>query len=329
MKLMMTIVWWGLTLFTAFLCLAGVMAIASGKVLPAIFFILALVAILPPVQPLLRSKLPLLKNSAVRLIAWFLLLTTGTVLVSSGAPMLREVSICSAAQKQGICQNDIGAFVKNTKTLYISAIPKDIPKDATVKLDLLYSAEPGKEVTLENTTTKLNSSDGKAKFTFTPKTLPVGSYQLKIDMDAKEFVGITKPFTVWDSDQEVKARLTGNLSNSSTRLSGLKLCDRAQDEPCKTDSSSFKAGTKALGFRLEVTAAENDSRFKLTWRYLNGPVGKDIVLSSSTKTLEKRTGWIDYSLTNQQGFEPGTYELLIAMESKNASPIRREFTVVK
>ncbi len=328
MGIVITIVWWLLTLLTALLTLVALGGLASGKVLPVILFSLGLGVAVPLLQPWLQSKLAFLKNGILRLLLWFVLTTAGTLFFGGAdLPSLREVSLCEALS-QGVCQQDGQVFGKNTKTLYVTGTPKNLPNDLSFKLDLKYSPEPGKDSVLETTTVKGKVNNDKLVVAFNPKALPVGAYILALNTEQKgTSITANKTFTVWDSDQDVQERRSGKLKTDSVDFGKLILCDRTQGDSCKVDSSSFKAEMKAIGFRLDVKAAKQDASFKITWKYLSGEGGKPVVLSSSTKTMDNRTGWIDYSLTSQQGFNPGNYELLVGLETANAKPIYRAFTV--
>lgn len=328
MKTLWSIIWWALTVITAFLVVIGGVALSSGQALPLVCFLLALVFALPSIQPLLRSKIPLLKLAVIRCLAWIALVIAGFAFGTSGSPFLANAALCEAPQ-QGLCQQDSSNFVKNTQKLYFTGIPQNLKDGTPVTWEVTYRPEPGKKLVLESPVTKVAIKDGKAQLEFAPKALAVGTYDLKPMLDSKSSIALAKSFTVWDSKQDVEDRKVKRLKETPTTLSSFILCDPASDNACKTDVSRFKPETKALGFGIDVKRAQDDTKLKLVWKYLSTPDGKEIVVSNTTQQIDQKISQFKYTLNSQTALPPGKYELLLAIEAQNAEPIRREFTVQK
>lgn len=328
MKVIFAILWWLITAVTAFLAVLGGVALSSGQAMPLVCFLLSFIFALPPIQPILRSRLPLLKIGVIRFIAWIALVIAGLSLGSSGQAFIANAALCETPQ-QGICQQDSNNFVKNTQKLYITGNPQNLKDGATVKWELNYRPEPGKTITLGAPPTKLVIKDGKAQLEFAPKNLAVGTYDLQPLIDDKKSIALTKSFKVWDSKQEVEDRKSKKLKDTGTALKLFVMCNPVNDNACKNDISSFKAETKTIGFGVDLVRSQDDARLKLIWKYLSAPDGKEIVISTTTQEIDKKVSQFKYSLNSQSALPPGKYELLVALESQNAEPIRREFTVEK
>lgn len=328
MKALLSVICWVLTVVTAFLLAIGGVALSSGQVLPLACFLLALVFVLPPLQALLRSKLPLLKVTAFRLFAWVALVIAGLAFGTAGSPFLSKANLCETPQ-EGLCQQDNSNFVKNTQKLYFTGVPQHLEDGTPVRWELIYRPEPDKKIELEAPLTNLAIKDGKAQLEFAPKTLAVGGYELRPRLESKNAIALPKFFTVWDSKQDVEDRKAKKLKDTPTKLSAFVLCDPASDNACKTDVNRFKADTKAIAFGIDVKRAQDGSKLKLVWKYLSAPDGKELVISTSTQQFDQKTGQVKYTLNSQSALPPGKYELLVALEAQNAEPIRREFTVQK
>lgn len=253
---------------------------------------------------------------------------------------LKALTVCTQPQ-QGQCQSDVNALVKNTQKLYLSATSEHLKEGTDLKWDLKYTPEPDKTSQIDSKTAKASVNDGKMLLEIEPKELPIGTYQLSLRSSPNILVTETKEFTVWDSDRDVQARLGDTLKSAATTLGQLKLCDRtglpepkrdsitqltSKPDFCKADISTFKSDSKAIGFQLNINSALDDTKVKIIWN-LVGSSGAKPITPESVKSLNHKTAWLSFTLSSPEGFPPGNYELIIVLETKNAKPIYRKFTV--
>ncbi|HEY9668265.1 MAG TPA: hypothetical protein V6C91_15750 [Coleofasciculaceae cyanobacterium] len=350
MKLLLRLIQWLLVGLTGFLAL---IYLANGVLLPFLCFALALIIILPPIEPLLKAKLPFLQKGIVKSLAWFILFNAGIIAIGAASASIADLALCTQLQ-QGVCQTDTAAFVKNTKKLYLSATPDNIKDGTEFKWELKYTPEPQQEGDFDSKTVKARIKDNKLLLEMEPKELPVGTYQLSVSSDEKRIVTKTIEFTVWDSEKEAQARLGNTLQESETALGELQLCDRSnfpkrtesqlnptnplesnpslqlqRDDPnfCLTNDSTFKSNAKALGFRITINSDSEteESNVKVTWKYAGSKANKAIV--ESVERLSPKMQSLMYTLSTPDGLPPGDYELIIALETKNAKPVYRQFKV--
>lgn len=328
MNTLLSIIWWALTVITAFLVVIGGVALSSGQALPLVCFLLALVFALPSIQPLLCSKLPLLKLAVIRFLVWMALVIAGFAFGTAGSPFLANAALCETLQQE-LCPQDSTNFVKNTQKLYFTGLAQNLKEGTPVNWEVTYRPEPGKKIALESLSTKVVLKADKAQLEFAPKTLAVGTYDLKPMLASKSSIALGKTFTVWDSRQDVEDRKAKRFKETPATLSSFILCDPASDNACKTDVVRFKPETKAIGFGIDLKRAQDGTKLKLIWKYLSAPDGKEIVVSKTTQQVDQEITQFKYTLNSQSALPPGKYELLLAIEAQNAEPIRREFTVQK
>lgn len=251
---------------------------------------------------------------------------------------LQALSMCSEPQ-QGQCQKPVHALVKNTPTLYLSATSKHLKAGTPLKWNLQYTPEPGKTRSLDGNTTEAIVNNGKVLLAIKPKELPVGTYQLSLASNPTILVSETPPFTVWDSAQEAQVRLGNKLPSGTTRLGLLQLCDRTgkpapkedsvsqiESTFCLNDTTQIKSSAQAIGFHLGLDSVLADTRIKVMWKYI-GAGDTPLVVSESVKRLKADTSWLNFTLSSPSGFPRGNYELIVALETKNANPVYRKFTV--
>lgn len=251
---------------------------------------------------------------------------------------LQALTLCSDPQ-QGQCQQHDRALVKNTPKLYLAAASDHVKAGTPLKWELHYTSEPGKTRSLDSNTAAAIVNNGKVLLAIEPKALPVGSYRLSLAANPTIAVSETPEFTVWDSEPDAQARLGDRFPSPATSLGQLRLCDRTgqhvpkrdsvtQIDPtfCPVDTSQIKASAKAIGFHLGLASVVADTRVKVRWKYI-GSGNTPPIVEEAVKHLKAGTNWLDFTLSSPAGFPRGNYELIIGLETKNAKPIYRQFTV--
>ncbi|BAY78277.1 hypothetical protein NIES25_47480 [Nostoc linckia NIES-25] len=334
MKLVLTLLQWLLIGFAVLICLSMLL---SNQILPAIIIAIAALILVPPLQTAIAAKLPSGLNSPViRFVVFFILFFIGLNLGSSHLKTLNNFSLCTSLQ-QGVCSKNLTHFVENTSKLYLTVTPKNIPENSAVEVELKYFTEPKKEEVVSKIQTNLKLQNGNAQFELAPKTLPVGAYEVKVIISN---LIKNQVFSVWQSQTEAERRNSGTLKQAKTKVAKIILCNKEKDSGCQNDSSIFPLGIKTIAAKVDVDSAAKDVGLKFTWNYLlagnqkNNPGNQSKVtnnkkeIASDVQELNSKVGYFIYSIsTGDRGFPLGNYELIIAPETNNAKPIRREFAI--
>lgn len=91
---------------------------------------------------------------------------------------------------------------------------------------------------------------------------------------------------------------------------------------CPSDSRSFPSKAKAIGFRISLHENYNSSKIKIVWKYQGRLIAKTRVVR-----LNGGASTLNYTLSSPDGFPKGNYELILSLQTQNAKPILRKFTV--
>lgn len=334
LKLVLTLVQWVFIGFAVLMCLSMLL---SNQIVAAVIIAIASVVLLPPLQATINAKLPsALHSTFIKFVVFFVLFFIGFGL---GSPQLKTLSnfhICTSLQQE-VCSKNINHFVENTSRLYLTVTPKNIPENSPVEIELKYFPEPKKSEVVSKIQTNLKLKNSNAQFELAPKTLPIGTYEIKFttgNLIKKQ------AFNVWQSQAEVERRSSGKLAQASTQIAQITLCDQDKDSGCNNDASVFTSKIKKIAVRVNLNAAAKDVGLKFTWNYFvtgnqknDAPNQSKITnqkkeIASDVQQLDRKIGYITYSLsTGERGFPPGKYELIVALEANNATPIRREFVI--
>lgn len=327
MALLIKLIQWLVSGLAGFITLSGLIRLFfTGDLVFPLMGLISLLLVFPPIQPVLEKRLPLLRPRAIKIGLSVILLLTSLVVVSSTAPSLQNVKLCTTLTA-GECSQDTLLIVKNTPKLYLSATSNHLRQGTKVQLDLTYSSEPGKTKTISSTDVAVKIDKGIAQFELAPKTLPVGRYEASLFSEDKAFFKINKPFTIWNSQQEIDQRLAKKLKTAPTKLTKVRLCQSSDEQECQADNSSYKGKITSLTMSAEVDNAVDGVEVTYTWRLLSLLPNRERELIKRTRSLKGNVGYLSYSLRNEQGFEPGTYEVIVNLETTNSVPIRKEFTI--
>ena len=91
MKFLLTVLQWIFSLFAGSVILAGLI---NGQILVALVALLAFVAVFPPIQRKLETKLAFLKPKALKLLAGFIL----TIVALMMTPASAKAQLCQAPE---------------------------------------------------------------------------------------------------------------------------------------------------------------------------------------------------------------------------------------
>lgn len=266
-----------------------------------------------------------------------------------------NLMLCNQLQ-QGTCSTETTAFVENDQSLYLSGDQNQLPDGAEFLVNLNYSAEPQKQTQIKLPPVKAKVKNQQVLLELQPRELPIGTYELSLSSNEKVKVSGTKTFTVWSSSADVQARTSGQLTDSLLSPERLSMCDRSNaplpkveapeepdsDEPidetkaeereakrtrlnadfCKDDSDRFSAKATAIGFRVDFDPTVDPARFKILWR-----AGGELLTTPKIMKLSGKSSGLTYTLASPDGFPKGDYELILALEAKNAKPMYRKFKV--
>jgi len=116
---------------------------------------------------------------------------------------------------------------------------------------------------------------------------------------------------------------------STASLSDVKICDRLDDVVCSSDMSSLDKNIPTVYVTANLNSAPSGTKIKVDWRYLGGEEGtapQDI--DSIILTSEEDSTNLHSSLDSNTGaFPVGEYEVVLKIDTDNADPIHKKFTV--
>lgn len=116
---------------------------------------------------------------------------------------------------------------------------------------------------------------------------------------------------------------------STANLANVKMCSEvASGGQCSSDTVKFDRGTGKLFVTADLKNAPEGTKVKVDWKYLGGEAGKPTNIDSVTLETKSDTSFISSDLTsNNKAFPAGKYEVVVALETDNSKPIRKEFAI--
>ncbi len=263
-----------------------------------------------------------------------------------------ENMVLCAQPQQDICLKETTAFVKNEPRIYLSGKHQQLKDGTEIIVNLSYFPEPEKKTKSESQIVKAKVKNQAFLLELKPKELPIGTYKLSVSsLEKIKFIDeLTPQFTVWDSQQDVQARLSNKLPISNISLQELFLCDRTGlplpeilklsrpqlksdnsptdteiviEDPnfCPANSNQLPSKMKAIGLRLTFNNSEPENRLKMIWKY-EGRIFNNQIVKLSGKVSK-----LYFILSDTRNFPKGNYELILASESRNSQPLYRKFSV--
>ncbi|MGD1906123.1 MAG: hypothetical protein ACFB0C_09035 [Leptolyngbyaceae cyanobacterium] len=279
--------------------------------------------------------------------------------LTGNPPQLNDLALCgtSGGTLDGArCESNYSLYLEGAfDKLHLTAGPEYIRSEIPLEVSVNYIPEPGQAELLDTVEGTIRPDDTDLKIDIPLSSFEIGAYEITLSSPNPAFSTQTETITVWHDTDAIDARAEGTLSDSSTPLTGFKLCeqqlteeelaqleaDAGDDEAtdidnsdrCATDDSTFPAGVQTLAADIDIGsdfARPEDDTVDLTfvWRYLEGPSGGIQELNVKTYPIEPDLGTFVYSLTGpDSGYPAGTYDVTVFLETNTARPIRREFVV--
>ena len=280
-------------------------SLLSGAFLTTIVATLAFVAVFPPLQPLIESKVPFWQLKLLKLVVGNVLLLAS--LLVTATPL--SANVCQAPVDGKCLEHEATLDVDQLETAYIVAsFPSNT--DATeALLELEYAAdETGRAVVYTETQALDSGQAGAVQFELPLNELPIGAYEVAIAVGE---TNITQAF-----------ELVGN----PPRLNQTRVCATLMPDTCDGNYTLYLEDSFDT---LYVTATPQHIRaevpVEVAVSYIAEP-GDSSVLNTFTGMLrpEEATFTTEMPLPS---FKVGTYEVTISSSTQDFLPQTEVFTV--
>jgi hypothetical protein len=107
---------------------------------------------------------------------------------------------------------------------------------------------------------------------------------------------------------------------STANLSDVKLCtEKNSSGVCDSDASTFPASTPVIYCSANLKNAPSGTKVTFEWKHSGQSMGKADVETSS--------GTVSSNFTTNGAVEPGSYSVTVKINTDNATPITKEFTI--
>jgi hypothetical protein len=111
-----------------------------------------------------------------------------------------------------------------------------------------------------------------------------------------------------------------SCSVSTASLSDPKVCSSVgSDGSCGSDASSFPASTPVIYFTATLKNAPSDTKVSFEWKRNGESLGK--------ASVDAPSGVVNSTYKSPGTLEPGKYSVTAKIETDNATPVTKEFTV--
>jgi len=326
MKVVLTLLQWLLSGLTMLLLLAAVL---RGQVASILVYTIALMAVLPPLQRLIGSRLTFWKSRAITLMAWLVLFIVGVMVGTSDFVALRQMAVCPEPVNGG-CSDTPAYFVEQTNPLFLT-LETNGKSAFSVQLEVNYRAQPQSAETIATETVEIQPEGQLTQVQLPIETLPVGMYSVKLsDLEDSEIevVDNSTRFSVWPSEEDIASRLDESLADETIKVNGLKLCDGTDEaDDCATqDVTEFPGDIGIIDAIATLGSTSSNGKVKYMWR-LNVD-GTFVEVTGDTVDIEQGTDKVIYSLSSgEESFPEGEYEVIVFAETYDAQPLRQVFTI--
>jgi hypothetical protein len=111
-------------------------------------------------------------------------------------------------------------------------------------------------------------------------------------------------------------------SVSTAHLSDVRVCSSINsDSECESDASSFPSSVATLYCSAKLKNAPEKTKVIFTWKFEDEVIGKADVESGSA---------VVYSYYKSPGFmKPGNYSVTVKIDTDNAEPVTKKFTLTE
>lgn len=303
-------------------------AVLDGSVLGVALFAIALIAILPPIQPLIEAKLSIWRSKGLKLFIWLLLFFGSLLSLSSSLVSLEDIALCHEPSGNG-CAESQSYFVEQTLPIYLTTQASGFEGTLPIEIEVSYVAQPGKTVVVGTEVFELDITGDSVQVALPLDQLPVGSYTVELsdaDENDNQLLDQKARFTVWPTQGDVSARVDQSLENAPIKLTSLKLCnetDQAGDCPAE-GQTTFPDWATDIAATVDI---DDHSTAELTYIWRVYEADEIFEIGGETVSVDENTGSFTYSLGGDEPYPPGDYEVIVFAETNRSTPLRQTFTV--
>jgi len=109
---------------------------------------------------------------------------------------------------------------------------------------------------------------------------------------------------------------------STANLSDVKLCVSVNSSgECDGDNSTFSGTTPVIYCSAQMKNAPSGTKVMFEWKHGSESLGKADVETSS--------GIVNSTFKPTAALEPGKYSVTVKIETDNAKPVTKEFTIIE
>ncbi|MEO8514572.1 MAG: hypothetical protein ABI543_13505 [Ignavibacteria bacterium] len=106
---------------------------------------------------------------------------------------------------------------------------------------------------------------------------------------------------------------------STANLSDVKLCTSLSSGVCSGDNTTFHATDAVIYCSANLKNAPSGTKVTFEWKHGSESMGKADVETSS--------GTVSSNFTTNGAVEPGKYSVTVKINTDNATPVTKEFTI--
>ncbi len=120
-----------------------------------------------------------------------------------------------------------------------------------------------------------------------------------------------------------------SFSVSTANISDVKMCPKLNESTCDDDQTTFlSSDTEVIFVSAVLQNAPEETKTDFTWQYMDkdGPIeiGKIAI-----ETKETSNDIYSYYEKPDDGWVPGDYEVVLKIQTDNADPITKKFTITE
>jgi hypothetical protein len=121
-----------------------------------------------------------------------------------------------------------------------------------------------------------------------------------------------------------------NFNLSTATLENIKLCSQTiKGKPCDEDSQQFAKNIPQFIATADLKYAPEGTKITVDWKYLGGEAGQATVIDRLNLETKDNMTMITSSLPMpEKGWPSGDYEVVFSLDTDNAKPIHKKFSVV-
>jgi hypothetical protein len=106
---------------------------------------------------------------------------------------------------------------------------------------------------------------------------------------------------------------------STANLSDVKVCTSLNSSVCDADASSIPGTAPVIYCSAKLNNAPSGTKVTFTWSHAGSELGK--------ADVETGSGTVSSNMNTNGSLEPGKYSVTVKINSDNAKPVTKEFTI--